>query len=58
MPAACGEYLDPVQGSGFRLGDGFSFALCAADYDALRVLRGTMDSTLWSIEEERYRLAW
>ena len=26
--------------------------------DALRVLRGTMDSTLWSIEDERYRLAW
>lgn len=26
--------------------------------DALRVLRGTMDSTLWSIEGDRYRLAW
>ncbi|MCR5497214.1 MAG: CapA family protein [Paludibacteraceae bacterium] len=26
--------------------------------DALRILRGTMDSTLWSIEGDRYRLAW
>ena len=29
-----------------------------AYYHTLEVLRGDMDSTLWKIEDERYRLEW